>query len=158
MKTIRPHFFLLVSFSFLLAGCNDSKQTKTESKEGQSATDQKPGNDVPAATGSGLTAPDFADPEVKQYYAAYTAYLNKVIASIQNKDEAGTIKLFSEEGKLFNDNNEMEKKARENEEQKFTAWIMQALPYQKIIVESEYYKKFNEDYYKKVKEDSEKKN
>jgi len=81
------------------------------------------------------------------------------VVSIRNKDEAATMKLLREEGKQWNNKNEMEEKARANstEEQKYTSWLRETIPYQSEIAQSEYYKKYNEEYYKKVKEDFEKK-
>ncbi len=98
-----------------------------------------------------LTAPDFSDPTIKQYYQTYTAYIKKVVTTIRDKDEAGTMKLFSEEGKQFENMNKMEKKARATpeEEQKFTTWLMQSFPYQKEIIQSDYYKKFYAAYFKR---------
>ncbi|MBC7872948.1 MAG: hypothetical protein H7Y01_03070 [Ferruginibacter sp.] len=158
MRLRSYRLFVMAFLAFLLAGCSDDKQTKTTGSEDKVTTDDKTSKDVIASTGSEIDAPDFTDPELKKYYGVYTAYLKKVVTSIRDKDEAGTMKIFTEEGKQFNNRNEMDEKARSAEEQKYTAWLLQTIPYQKIIVESDYYKKFNEEYYKKVKENFEKKN
>ena len=105
-----------------------------------------------------IQAPDFADPQIKKYYSNYTAYLKKVVTAIRNQDEAGTMKIFREEGKQWDNRNEMDQKAKTEEEQKFTTWLMQSYPYQTEIIKSDYYKKYTEEYYKKVKEDFDKKN
>ncbi|MEO6611383.1 MAG: hypothetical protein ABIT05_04595 [Chitinophagaceae bacterium] len=159
MMKITKLFFLILAFAgFLFTGCSNNKEPKTTGTAENTATGTKTGNTVPTGSAADLEAPDFSDPALKQYFALYTNYLKKVIVSIQNKDEAGTMKLFTDEGKQFNNKNEMEEKARAAEEQKFTAWLMQTAPYYRIIVESDYYKKWNEEYYKNVKEKFNKKN
>jgi len=157
MRISNPNLLALAFAGLLLAGCNNNKETKPTATGEKATTDTKPGTDV-AASVTDLVAPQFADPELRQYFALYTAYLKKVVASIQNKDEAGTMKIFTEEGKQFNKINDMEQKAKAADEQVFTTWLMQTIPYQKIIVGSDYYKKWNEEYYKKVKEKFEKTN
>ncbi len=147
---------VLVFFTAMLFACNNDNQTtdNTSATENTAKADKKitPNNDI------ALQAPDFSDPELKKYYSIYTDYLKRVVATIRNKDEAGTMKIFREEGKQFDNKNDMDKKAQENEEQKFNTWLMQTLPYQKEIVQSEYYKKFTEEYYKNVKEKFKEKN
>lgn len=152
MKINHSVFLSMVFFTVLLGGCTDNKESKTETKDSQPqkevTTDTQP---------SDLQAPDLADPVLKEYYFSYTTYLNNVVAAIRDKDETRAMKLFTEEGKKFNNNNEMDKKAQEAEAQIFNTWLMQSMKYQKEIVQSDYYKKFNEEYYKKVKENFEKK-
>jgi uncharacterized protein YciW len=83
-----------------------------------------------------------------------------VVASIRNKDEEGTMKLFREEGNQWDpDRDKMEEKAKSTpeEEQKFNGWLVQSLAYVREIVQSPYYTKYNEEYYKKVKENFKKK-
>ncbi len=140
---IRIHFFLfIILFTVLFAGCNDSKQTNTEAKENQPQSDKQ----ASLNNNIDLQAPELADPSIRQYYNSDTTYLKKVVTAIRNKDEAGTMKLFTEEGKQFDNMNEMEIKARSTpeEEQKFTTWLMQAYPYQKEVIQSDYYKKFTQ--------------
>ena len=99
-----------------------------------------------------IKVPDYADPEIKQFYQSYISYTNKVLVAIRKKDEAAVMKLFKEEGNQFDVKaQEMEKRVRTNptEEQKWKTYIMQIYPYQKEIIQSVYYKKFNEEYYKK---------
>ena len=99
-----------------------------------------------------IKVPDYADPEIKQFYQSYIAYTKKVLVAIRKKDEAAVMKLFKEEGNQFDVKaQEMEKRVRTNptEEQKWKTYIMQIYPYQKEIIQSAYYKKFNEEYYKK---------
>ncbi len=142
----------------LFLGCSDNKETKKEAKGTTTESDTKPGKEVSTGDNVSIEAPDFADPELKRYYSVYTDYLTRVVTAIRNKDEAGTMKLFREEGKKFDNKNEMDKKAQTQEEQKFNTWLMKTfVPYNKEIVQSEYFKKYNEEYYKKVKEDFKKK-
>ena len=56
------------------------------------------------------------------------------------------MKLFKEEGKKFKNKNQIYQKTASTpeEEQKFTTWLVQSLPYQKEIVQCDFYKKFNE--------------
>ena len=152
---IRIRFFSFVLlFTILFAGCNDSKQTNTEAKENPPQSDLKTDKQASANNNIDLQAPDLTDPELKKYFSDYTAYLKKVVTSIRNKDEAGTMKIFREEGNQFDNSSTMEAKVRTTpeEEQKFTTWFMQSIPLLQEIVRSDYYKKFNEEYYKKVKE------
>ncbi len=152
MKINHTFFLLVAFFAVLFAGCTDNKQSKTET------TGSQPQKEVPTDTQpSDLQAPDLADPKMKEFYSSYTTYLNNVVAAIRNKDEARAMKLFSEEGNKFNNKNEMDKKAQASEEQKFNTWLMQSIKPHTEIIQSEYYKKFNEEYYKKVKENFEKK-
>jgi hypothetical protein len=146
----------IVFITLFFAGCNDNKQTKTEKELSQ--TDDKAAKKDAANNNIQINAPDFADPELKLYFNDYTNYLKKVLTAINNQDESGSIKLFTEEGRKFDNRNEMEQKAQAQEKEKFNTWLMQTIPYQKIIVQSDYYKKFSEEYYKKVKEDFKKKN
>ncbi len=142
-------FIILITIFF--AGCNG--QTKTEEKN-QSQSDKQ----TTANNSIDLQAPDLADPSLKKYFENYTAYIKKVVTSVRNKDEAETMKLFRENE--FKNKNEMEQKAASTtpeEEQKFTAWLIQSAPYQTEIIQSEYYKKYNEEYYKNVKEKFKKK-
>jgi len=147
MKIKTPNLFIIL-FTIFFAGCNG--QTKTEEKN------QPQNNTQPAASYNNieLQAPDFSDATLNKYYSDYTTYIKKVVALIHDKDEAGTMKLFRDEGKQFDNQMKWEQKARSTpeKEQKFTTWLMQSLPYQKEIIQSEYYKKFNEEYYKNVKE------
>jgi hypothetical protein len=147
MKIGISAFLFTVLFNILFVACNNSKETNAEAKETQPQSDLKTYTQVSANNNIDLQTPDFADPKIKQYYTHYTAYLKKVVTSIRNKDEAGAMKLFREEGKQFEDQMKWEKKARSTpeEEQKFTTWLMQSFPYQKEIIQSDYYKKFNED-------------
>jgi hypothetical protein len=154
MKIRIPGFLLVPLFIILFAGCNDSKQSNTDAKENPSQGDLKTDKQA-SANDISLQAPDFADPELKRYYGVYTGYLKKVVIAIRNKDEAGTMKLFLEEGKQFDNRNEMDQKAKTEDEQKFTTWLLQSMPIQTEIIRSDYYKKFNEEYYKKVKEKAE---
>ncbi len=116
----------------LLLRCGEGKKEKSinyvDNKENTSPSQPH--------TTSDFTAPDFNDPTLKQYYTSYTDYLKKVVAAIRSNDEAGTMKLFREEGKQWDNRNEMEDKARSSpeEEQKFTTWLMKSLPYNKEIV------------------------
>ena len=144
-------------FMLLLAACSNNKEESKQTKAEQTTAADQPVTTAPAATGS-LQAPDFTDPELKLYYSRYTDYINKVVTAVRNKDEAGAMTLFREEGKLFNNSTEMEKKAKLADEGKFNAWLMQSISLQQEVVQSDFYKKFNEEYYKKVKEDFEKKN
>ncbi len=153
MKIRNLSFLFFVTFTLLLAGCNDSKQSKTQTTKEATENDVKTDKQTSADNNPDITAPDFADPVLREYYASYTAYLNKVVAAIRNKDEATTMKLFSEEGKKLNNRNEMDQKAKSAEEQKFTTWLLQTVDNYKEIVQSPYFKKFNDEYYKKVKED-----
>ena len=160
MQAVRISGFLFILlFTILFAGCNDSKQKNAEAKENPRQSDAKTDKQASANNRIDLQAPDFAHPVIKQYYDSYTAYLKKVVTAIRNKDEAGTMKLFREEGKQFDNMNKMEQKARSapGEEQKFTTWLMQSVPYQKEIIQSDYHKKYMEEHGKKVKEDFKKK-
>ena len=99
-----------------------------------------------------IKVPDYADPEIKQFYQSYISYTKKVLVAIRKKDEAAVMKLFKEEGNQFDVKaQEMEKRVRTNptEEQKWKTYIIQIYPYQKEIIQSVYYKKFMEEYYKK---------
>ncbi len=141
----------IILFTICFAGCN--AQTKTKEKN-------QPQSDKTTSTTSNidLQAPDLADPALKKYFQSYTAYLKNVLTGIRNKDEAGTMKLLG--GKEFKNKNEMEQKATSStleEKQKFNTWLMQSAPYQMEIVQSAYYKKYNEEYYKNVKEEFKKK-
>lgn len=154
MKISIPNFLFILLFTILFfSGCNESKQKNTEAKENPPQSDLGVDKQASANNNIDLQAPDFADPAIKQYYASYTTYLKKVVTAMRNKDEGGTMKIFREEGKQFNNSNEMEQKARATpeEEQKFTTWLMQSYPYQKEIIQSNYYKKYTEEYYKNIK-------
>ena len=94
-----------------------------------------------------VSVPDFADPQVKQFYNSYTDYTIKVLKAIRQKDEAATMELFRTEGGQYgNKMQEMENKVRSNpaEEEKWKPYIMKMFPYQKEIVQSAYYKKFTQ--------------
>lgn len=149
MKIKIPFLSLVLLFTILFEGCSDDKKAIT-AKENLPQSDEP----VSANNNSDLQPPDFTDPELKGYYSVYTAYLKKVVIAIRNKDEAGTMKIFREEGKQFDNRNEMEQKAKSSpeEEQKFTTWLMQSMPLQTEIVQSDYYKIFSEEYYKMAKE------
>ncbi len=159
MKIGISAFLFTVLFNILFVACNNSKETNEQAKESQPQSNLKMDTQVSANNNIDLQTPDFADPKIKQYYTRYTAYLKKVVTSIRNKDEAETMKIFTEEGKQFDNKNEMETRARSTpeEEQKFLTWLMQSMPLQTEIIQSDYYKKFTEEYYKKVKEDFKKK-
>lgn len=153
------HFcFGLLLLVVVTPACSDNKETKSENKTTSPAVDPAGEKEVTGGNTTEIEAPDFINTELKEYYSRYTAYIKKVVTAIQNNDEAATMKLFSEEGKQFNNLSEMEEKARAEEEGKFTKWLMTTIPHQTIIAKSEYYKKFNEAYYKEVKEDFKKKN
>lgn len=144
---------LFFVFTTLLFGrCNDRKQTNAAAKENQSQNDKT----ISTKDNIDLQVPDFTDPEVKKYYESYTAYIKEVVLLIRNKDEAATLKLLNDKGKQFGYNIKWEEKARSTpeEEQKFSAWLMQSMPYQKEIIQSEYFKKFNEEHYKKTKDEN----
>jgi hypothetical protein len=150
---MRINFHILIAFfTLVMSGCNNSNQAKDNTKETiQSDAEKDKTVSSNTVNGDELEPPDFADAELKQYYKDYSAYLIKGVTTIRNKDEAGTMKLFREQGKQFGNINEMEQKARATpeEEQKFTTWLMQAYPYQKEIIQSEYYKKFEKEDIKK---------
>lgn len=150
MKKSIARFLSIPLITFLIASCNNSKQSNAEVKANQSENDKK----ASADNSIEIETPDFIDPAIKQYYSSYTAYLKKVVTAIRNKDDDATMKLFNEEGKQFDNKNEMEEKARSTpeKEQKFTTWLMQSYPYQKEIIESGVYKKFTGDYYKTLNE------
>ena len=154
MKKKIYNFLFILLFTILFAGCNDSKQTNSEAKEKPSQSDLKTDKQPAANKEIDLQAPDLANPELKKYYSDFTDYIKKVVTSIRNKDEAGTMKLFREEGTQFDNSSTMEAKVRTSpeEEQKFTTWFIQSIPLSQEIVRSDYYKKFNDEYYKKVKE------
>lgn len=146
MKIRILRFFL---FAILFIGCKDSKQKNTEEKVNLSQNDLETDKQ-----NIDLKAPDLTDPTLKKYYNDYTAYIKKTVTTIRNKDDAGAMKLFKEEGNQFDNSSAMEQKARATpgEEQKFTTWFMQSVPLLQEIVRSDYYKKFNEEYYKKIQE------
>jgi len=154
MKKIFLAFLFFIHSVFILS-CNESNPVNLEGKQTPVAGETK----TSAKNIADLQAPDLTDPGLKKYFGAYNEYLKKVVVSIRNKDEAATMKIFREEGKQWDNKNEMEEKARANstEEQKYTSWLRETIPYQSEIAQSEYYKKYNEEYYKKVKEDFEKK-
>ena len=154
-------FHTIISFcTLVILACNNGNETNAQTEKKDSPKEAKTEKRVSDNSTIDIQAPDFADQQIKKYYSNYTAYLKKVVTAIRNKDEAGTMKIFREEGKQWNNINEMEKKARSTpeEEQKFTAWLMQSYLYQTEIIKSDYYKKYQEEYYKKVKEDFDKKN
>src|SRR5688572_18762034 len=150
MQIKNPSLLFITTFILFCVGCNNSDKPKTsENKDPLHAESTK--------TDSGkndelVKAPDFADPELKLYYGAYTDYMNRLVNAIQNNDEAATMKLFNEEGIKYKNRSEMDKKATAADEPTFTAWLLKSLNSQKIIVQSGYYKKFNEEYNKKVQE------
>ena len=154
MKTSIYNFLFILLFTILFVECKDSKQTNTEAKENLAQSDLKTDKQPSANNNIDLQAPDFADPAFKKYYSDYTAYIKRVVTTIRNKDEAGTMKIFREEGNQFDNSSTMEAKVRSTpeEEQKFTTWFMQSIPLSQEIVRSNYYKKFNEEYFKNVKE------
>ena len=149
----KKNFSRVAIFALILGviACNNDKEAKQTTKEDKTVN-TNPTTQVPASTYGDFVAPDYNDPELKQYYVNYTAYIKSVAAAIQNKDEATAMRLFADEGKNFKDNNEMEKKAQAESPEKFTAWLTQSLAYQRIIIQSDYFKKFNDEYYKKVNE------
>ncbi len=109
----------------------------------QDKTTAKPGSQAIQT----IQVPDFADPQVKQFYQSYTDYTIKVVKAIRQKDEAATMQLFRTEGRQYgNKMHEMENKVRSNpaEEKKWEPYIMKMFPYQKEIVQSAYYKKFTQ--------------
>lgn len=140
--------------------CSDNKTATTESTENvqKDKTEEKPSTN---ATLESSQVPDFNDPAAKQYYTGYIAYLTKVVTSIRNKDEAGTMKIFREEGGQWDkDKEKMEAKVKSTpeEEQKYNAWFMQSVvPLLQETARSDYFKKYNEEYYKKVRENFKKK-
>ncbi len=149
-----PAFLLAFSFT----NCSDHKTVITESTENV----QKDKTENPATTvDMQPSVPDFSDRAAKQYYTGYIAYLTKVVTSIRNKDEAGTMKIFREEGNQWDkDKEEMEAKVKSTpeEEQKFNAWFLQSVvPLLQETVRSDYFKKYNEEYHKKVRENFKKK-
>lgn len=141
--------------SLMTLSCSNDKQVKSENKQVTEANQQT--TPISSTATEGLQPPAFSDPELNKYYTGYTAYMNKVVTAIRNKDEEVTMALFNSEGKNYFNMYEMEKKAKIADEQKFNDWLMTAYPYQKEIVQSAYYKKFNEEYYKNVKEKADKK-
>ena len=145
--------------TLIILACNNGNESNAQTEKKDSPKEAKTDKRVSENGNTDIQAPDFADPQIKKYYSNYTAYLKKVVTAIRNKDEAGTMKIFREEGKQWDNKNEMEEKARSTpeEEQKFTTWLMQSYPYQTEIIRSDYYKKYSEEYYKKVKEDFKKK-
>lgn len=155
-NTITPCLFIAL-FTILSTGCTDNKKTNEATTESKQQTDGKTDKPASADNSINLQAPDFADPALTQHYKNYTEYIKKLVTAIRNKDEAGTMKLFTEEGKQFDNRNEIDQKAQSAEKEKFTTWLLQSAPYQREIVESPYYKKFMEEHYKKVKEDFKKK-
>jgi PBP1b-binding outer membrane lipoprotein LpoB len=134
MKIRIYNFLFILLFTILFAGCNERKQTNTKAKENQPQSDLKTDKQASANNDIDLQAPDFADPELKRYYSVYTAYLKKVVTAIRDKDETGTMKIFREEGKQFDNRNEMDQKAKPEEEQKFTSWLLQSMPLQTEII------------------------
>jgi len=157
---MKRNYLLLLICIFFIAACSDDKEVNTGTKETNAKNSTVNNETASQKEGPELIVPDFNDPAVKQYYTGYSAYLTKVAASIRNKDEEGTMKLFREEGNQWDaEKGKMEKKATSTpeEEQKFNGWLIQSLAYVKEIVQSPYYTKYNEEYYKKVKEDFKKK-
>jgi len=150
---MRTNFYILISFfTLVILSCTNDKQAKDSATETIQSNAEKDKTASPnSINASELEPPEFADAELKQYYKNYSAYLINVVAAIRNKDEAGAMKLFREQGKQFDNINDMEMKVRTvpEEEQKFTTWLMQAYPYQKEIIQSEYYKKFEKEDIKK---------
>lgn len=144
--------------TLIILACNNGNETNAQTEKKDSPKEAKKEKRVSGNSHIDIQAPNFADPQIKKYYSNYTAYLKKVVTAIRNQDEAGTMKIFREEGKQFDNRNEMDQKAKTEEEQKFTTWLMQSYPYQTEIIKSDYYKKYTEEYYKKVKEDFDKKN
>ncbi len=153
MKTILRIVFPAFLLIFFFIQCSDHKTSTSESTE---VPEKNKIENIPAGN-SDLQSPDFSDPAVKQYYADYTAYLKKTVTSIRNKDEAGTMKILREEDSRWGKEKEkMEAKAKSSpeEEQKFNTWLMQIyVPYDKEIVQSDYYKKYAEEHRKNVQED-----
>ena len=160
MKAKISFHTIIPLFTLIILACNNGNETNAQTEKTAISKEAKKDKRVSENSHIDIQAPNFADPQIKKYYSNYTAYLKKVVSAIRNKDEAGTMKIFREEGKQWDNKNEMEEKARSTpeEEQKFTAWLMQSYPYQTEIIKSDYYKKYTEEYYKKVKEDFDKKN
>ena len=157
MKINPPAYLFITLFTIFSTGCTDNKKTNEAKKENKQQSDAKTDKTASSDNSINLQAPDFTDPALKQHYKTYTEYIKKLVTAIRNKDEAGTMKLFTEEGKQFDNRNEIDQKAQSAEKEKFTDWLLQSASYQREIVESPYYKKFTEEYYKKVKEDFKKK-
>ena len=158
MKAKISFHTIIPLFTLIILACNNGNETNAQNEKKDNAKEAKTDKRVSENSHIDIQAPDFADPQIKKYYSNYTAYLKKVVTAIRNQDEAGTMKIFREEGKQWDNRNEMDQKAKTEEEQKFTTWLMQSYPYQTEIIKSDYYKKYTEEYYKKVKEDFDKKN
>ncbi len=100
-----------------------------------------------------INVPDFADAMVASFYKAYAAHIINCVKAIRTKDVA-KINAALDNGNRFNDSLPIvEKKvtAIPAERQKFRDFLIQTFPYQKEIVQSEYYKNYMNDYLKKRK-------
>ena len=156
----RIHFALpLVLVAVLFTKCADHKPASSETIEvvEKDKADRKPSVNANLES----EVPDFSAPAAKQYYGGFIAYLKKVVTTIRNKDEAGVMKLFREEGSQWdNDRDKMEALAKSTpaDEQKFNTWYLQSVvPLLHEVVRSDYYRKYNEEYNKKAREDFKKK-
>ena len=91
-----------------------------------------------------INVPDFADPEVKAFYQAYSDHLIKCIQAIHEKNESKVTALFKDPGeKLVNREKILVKELFKDpvEKQKYLAFAEQAYPYVKEVQQSTYYKK-----------------
>ena len=123
MKT----FILTLTLCFFITSAFN--QTKTK-------------DNIPGAIS--INVPDFADPEVKAFYQAYSDHLIKCIQAIHEKNESKVTSLFKDPGeRLVNREKILVKELFKDpvEKQKYLAFAEQAYPYVKEVQESAYYKK-----------------
>lgn len=91
-----------------------------------------------------IKVPDFADPEVKAFYQAYSDHLLRCIVAMRAKNESEVIALFKDPGeRLVNREKVLSKEIFKDpvEKPKYLAFAQQVYPYVKEVKESVYYKK-----------------
>ena len=91
-----------------------------------------------------IKVPDFADPEIKTFYQAYSDHLIKCILAIREKNEAKVAALFKNPGEqLVSREKILAKEVVKNdaEKQKYMLWAAQVYPYIKELERSVYYQK-----------------
>ena len=140
---------IIILLIIVFIGCqskeNDSKKSDSEINNNKPQKENKKEPEiVDAGQTISIKVPDFAEPEIKNFYTAYSDHLIKCIQAIREKNGAKVIDLFKNPGEqLVARERILAKEVVKDpvEKQKYMQYAAQVYPYIKEMERSVYYQK-----------------
>jgi hypothetical protein len=96
---MKTYSFILLSMILLLA-CNGDQQKNADTKEAATKNEEKTAATTAAVNALNIKIPGSTDPELNEFFKAYTAHLNEYLQAVRENNKAQMETSFQRERKF----------------------------------------------------------